>query len=82
MILICIKSGYRITKGKSYEAVTNVPLSPNFIKNKGLEHNWISDMNYRIINDDGTRTWEFKENFITIDEYREKQLTKILNGIT
>lgn len=55
-----------------------VPLSPYYNKDKDIGHNWVSDMNYRITNDNGTRTWESKENFITIEEYREEQLNKIL----
>ena len=39
---------------------------------------WVEDMNYKIINDNGFSSWELIENFITLEEWREQQLNKII----
>lgn len=39
---------------------------------------WIGDANYKIINDNGFSSWELIENFITLEEWREQQLNKII----
>lgn len=39
---------------------------------------WIEDANYKIINDNGFSSWELIENFITLEEWREQQLNKII----
>ena len=35
-------------------------------------------MNYKIINDKGFNSWELKENFITLEEWRQQQINKII----
>ena len=39
---------------------------------------WIEDMNYKVINDEGFSSWEMIENFITLEEWREQQLNKLI----
>ena len=56
-----------ITIGKIYETVILVQT-----------FSWVDDMNYKIINDKGFESWEFKENFITLEQHREQQLNKII----
>ena len=67
---ISMEQGYipPITIGKIYETVPK----------SNIGFNWIQEMNYKIICDKGFGTWEFKENFITLEEWRDKQLNKII----
>ena len=77
MILMCINNlsreqGYTapLTPGKIYESVE---------RNNTLDlYIWEDDANYYITNDTGFRSWELIENFITLEEWREQQLNKIL----
>lgn len=39
---------------------------------------WVEDANYKVINDNGFSSWELIENFITLEEWRDKQLNKII----
>jgi hypothetical protein len=55
-----------LTKGKSYDVINITP-------NKDY---------YIIVSDNGKVTTVANNRFITIDEWREQKLNKILNGIT
>ena len=37
-----------------------------------------SNKDYFITNDTGFKSWELKENFITLEEWRDKQLNQLL----
>lgn len=69
MKLMCINNLSReldyippITPGEIYESIAG----------------WTWNKTYRIINDDGFESDEMIENFITLEEWREQQLNKIL----
>lgn len=77
MKLMCVNNlsleeGYipPITIGKVYETE---PFLSNYISSV-----WESDSNYCIVNDLGFGSWELIENFIPLEEWREKQLDKLL----
>ena len=57
-----------ITIGKIYETD----------ESKDIYDIWIEDANYKVINDNGFSSWELIENFITLEEWRDKQLNKII----
>ena len=56
-----------ITPGKMYSDITSSLDEP------------MNKIAYLIVNDDGYKSWEYKENFIILEEWRDKQLNKILN---
>ena len=39
---------------------------------------WEDGTNYYITNDTGFKSWELIKNFITIEEWREQQLSKLI----
>ena len=57
-----------LTPGKIYETAELTEYSDT----------WIEDMNYKVINDEGFSSWEMIENFITLEEWREKQIDSIM----
>jgi hypothetical protein len=68
MKLICINNssleeGYiaPITPGNTYETEPNDNIN----------------LNYYIMNDAGFKSWEIKENFITLEEYRQQKLKEL-----
>lgn len=67
MRLICINN-------YSLEIGTTAPITPGKIY-ESIES--FSSKDYFITNDDGFKSWEQKENFITLEEFREKQLNDL-----
>lgn len=82
MKLICVNNISReldyippITIGKIYETIMKeIFLIPKLSQ----KDTWLTDMNYKIINDKGFNSWELKENFITLEEWRQQQINKII----
>jgi uncharacterized UPF0146 family protein len=71
----CINTGgYHLTRNKIYLA-TKVEI-PNTLTSKLTPNNTI--VSYKLINDKGVEFYSEIENFITIDEWRESQLNKII----
>jgi flagellar basal body rod protein FlgF len=72
MKVVCIKKyhsqglQHELTYGKVYETV------------RGLNIPSIDDFNYWIINDRGQREYYSKNTFLKLDEWRKRQLSKIL----
>lgn len=64
MIFKCIKSVPNFTIGKSYLVINEVTGSPSWKQ-------------YLILNDLSKEQWVYTTSFITINEWREKQLNKI-----
>jgi hypothetical protein len=64
-----------ITIGKIYETDE---LPDDFKQKLRIYDIWIEDAKYKIINDNGFSSWELIENFITLEEWREQQLNKII----
>jgi|DEB19_MinimDraft_2_1074335.scaffolds.fasta_scaffold01772_12 hypothetical protein len=78
MKLICVNNISReldyippITIGNIYETIMKEIV---WIR----KDNWLTEMNYKIINDKGFNSWELKENFITLEEWRQQQINKII----
>lgn len=71
MVVVCIDNDYYgFTYGKSYEVNNR-----GFTMNKGIEedNDW-----YELYNDMGLRMWAVGKYFERLEEYRDKQLNKIL----
>jgi hypothetical protein len=68
MKLICINNS-------SAEIGSIAPITPGKIYESEL-NNYIN-LNYLITNDHGFKSWEIKENFITLEEYREEKLKQL-----
>jgi len=76
MKLMCVNTlsleeGYipPLTPGKIYESIERKKLNLYI---------WEDDTNYYITNDTGSKSWELIENFITLEEWREQQLKKLI----
>jgi len=67
MKLMCINN-------LSNEIDYNPPITPGKIYESA--DRWSND--YKILNDSGFYSWELKENFITLEEYREQQINKLI----
>jgi methionine synthase II (cobalamin-independent) len=67
MRLICIDN-------YSLEIGTTAPITPGKIY-ESIES--FSSKDYFITNDSGFKSWEQKENFITLEEFREQQLNDL-----
>ena len=73
----CInKGGYHLTLNKIYLA-TKVEITNTLISKLIPNHTILS---YQLINDKGVEFYSEIENFITIDKWRESQLSKILEN--
>ena len=59
----------------SLEEGYTAPLTPGKIYESDVS---FSNKDYFITNDTGFKSWELIENFITLEEWREQQLNKIL----
>ena len=72
MKVVCIKKyhsqglQHELTFGKMYDVLPGCGL-------KGIDH-----YNYFIINDRGHKEYYSKNTFLTLDEWRKRQLSKIL----
>ena len=71
MKVMCINNSKDapITPGKMYSDITS-----NWTEGLDGPMNKIA---YLIVNDDGYESWEQKENFITLEEFREQQLNDL-----
>lgn len=67
MKLICINNS-------SLEIGTTAPITPGKIY-ESIES--FSSKDYFITNDAGFKSWEIKENFITLEEFREQKLKEL-----
>ena len=77
MKLMCVNTlsleeGYitPLTPGKIYESIER--------NNKLNLYIWEDDANYYITNDTGSKSWELIENFITLEQWREQQINKLI----
>jgi hypothetical protein len=68
MKLMCINN-------LSLEEGYTAPLTPGKIYESDVS---FSNKDYFITNDTGFKSWELLDNFITLEEWREQQLNKIL----
>lgn len=68
MKLICIDN-------YSLEIGTAAPITPG--NTYETEPNNDINLNYFIMNDAGFKSWELKENFITLKEFREQKLKEL-----
>jgi len=79
MKVVCIKKyrsqglQYELTYGKIYDTVPSTAFLPELLSDPTS----IDNFNYWIINDRGYKEYYSREKFITLEEWRKRQLNEL-----